>query len=165
MIDRRIRELCLERKMVEPYRESSLQPCSIDVHLGNNIIAETFFGWKEINLEEFDEFTPFMMAPGMFLLAETEEYIHLPDNVEAHLHLVSSRAREGLDHHLAGLVDAGWQGRLTLELKNSLRFNQVGIYPGMRTAQLSFWEYPESAEFPYAGRYWGDQGVSRAKPK
>ena len=116
MIDRRIRELCLQHQMVDPFRETSLQPCSIDVHLGPNIIVETFWGWKDIDLEEFDEIMPFMMSPGMFLLAETEEYIHLPDNVEAHLHLVSSRAREGLDHRLAGHVDCGFPGKLTLEV-------------------------------------------------
>lgn len=164
MIDKEIRELCLNHKMVEPFYEESLQPCSIDVHLGENIILETWWGWKALSLSQMDEECPFMMPPGAFLLAETEEYVHLPDNVEAHLHLVSSRAREGLDHHLAGLVDCGYQGRLTLELKNSLRYNRVGIYPGQRIAQLTFFKYAESAENPYCGRYYGDQGVSQAKP-
>ena len=103
------------------------------------------------------------MPPGCFLLAETIEYLRIPQNVEAHLHLVSSRAREGLNHLLAGLVDCGYEGRLTLELKNSLQFGHIPIYPGLRIAQLTFFEYAQDAAMPYRGRYFRDSKVSMAK--
>ena len=87
----------------------------------------------------------------------------LPDNVEAHLHLVSSRAREGLNHSLSGLVDCSWQGKLTLELKNILKYGYIALFPNLRVAQLSFWEYQENAQNPYRGRYFGDTTVSAVK--
>mgnify|MGYP003314543351 FL=1 len=103
------------------------------------------------------------MPPDEFMLAETVETVKLPDNVEAHLHLVSSRAREGLNHSLSGLVDCSWQGKLTLELKNILKYGYIALFPNLRVAQLSFWEYQENAQKPYRGRYFGDTTVSAVK--
>ncbi len=37
------------------------------------------------------------------------------------------------------------------------------FYPGLRIAQLTFFEYDECAENPYFGRYFGDTAVSKAK--
>lgn len=163
MIDRRIRQLCIERQMIEPFSEDAVQPCSYDVHLGNNARIETRDGWDYIDLSLFTEEYPYVLDPGAFMLGETVEYVRLPDNVEAHLHLVSSRAREGLNHSLAGLVDCGAHLRLTLELKNITRFQYIPLYPNLRVAQLTFFEYAESAQRPYRGRYFGDSQVSGAK--
>ena len=100
--------------MIEPYSPSAVQPCSYDVHLGPNAKIETKSGWQYLDLSKYSEERPYFIGPGVFMLGETVEYVRLPNNVEAHLHLVSSRAREGLNHSLAGLVDAGAHLRLTL---------------------------------------------------
>ena len=163
MIDRRIAELGRNYGMVEPFHLECVQPCSYDVHLGTRIKKESCSGFRDVDLSPYTESSPLMIAPGCFLLGETIETIRLPDNVEAHLHLVSSRAREGFQHAVSGLVDAGYQGRLTLELKNNLQYNFIPIYPGLRIAQLTFFEYMESAEKPYRGRYFGDSEVSTSK--
>ncbi len=162
MIDIRIEELAI-KGMIEPFYHQCIQPCSYDVHLGSTLKVETEVGWNELDMSEYSEDKPLMMPPGCFLLAETIEYLRIPGNVEAHLHLVSSRAREGLNHLLAGLVDCGYEGRLTLELKNSLQFGHIPIYPGLRIAQLTFFEYERDAAKPYSGRYFGDSKVSMAK--
>lgn len=162
LIDRRIAELA-QNGMVEPFNPECVQPCSYDVHLGRRAKLETPDGFKDLDLSIYSDTCPLMMAPGCFILGETVETIRLPDNVEAHLHLVSSRAREGLQHAVSGLVDAGWQGVLTLELKNNLRYNNIPIYQGLRIAQLTFFEYMESALNPYRGRYFGDTHVSTSK--
>ena len=163
LIDRRIRELCLNADMISPFSFEAVQPCSYDVHLGLNAKMETKEGWKDIDLSIYDKDCPLYVSPGTFLLGETIEYVKLPDNVEAHLHLVSSRAREGLNHSLAGLVDCGYQGRLTLEIKNILKYGSIPIYPKLRIAQLTFFEYGENARRPYRGRYFGDTHVSAYK--
>lgn len=162
MIDIRIEELAV-KGMIEPFYSDCVQPCSYDVHLGNHIKVETELGWNDIDMSGHSDKNPLMMPPGCFVLGETLEYLRIPANVEAHLHLVSSRAREGLNHLLAGLVDCGYEGRLTLELKNSLQFGQIPIYPGLRIAQLTFFEYERDAGVPYNGRYFGDSSVSMAK--
>ena len=162
MIDRRITELC-QAGMMQPFNKECVQPCSYDVHLGENALLETESGFQSICLAKYTKADPFWLYPNEFLLGETQEYVSLPHNVEAHLHLVSSRAREGLNHSLAGLVDCGWRGVLTLEVKNILQYGRIGLYPGQRIAQLTFFEYSEYAQKGYKGRYSGDDKVSAYK--
>lgn len=163
MIDRRIRELCLSKEMISPFSLKAVQPCSYDVHLGRNAQIETPEGFKAKDLSQYSPENPLFLKPGVFMLGETVELVRLPNNVEAHLHLVSSRAREGLQHAVSGLVDCGWCGKLTLELKNNLQYGSIPIYPDLRIAQLTFFEYAENAHEPYRGRYFGDTTVSAAK--
>ena len=163
LIDRRIRELCQTQQMIEPFSEQAVQPCSYDVHLGENVLMEGPNGFHKIDFHQHSKYDPLWITPGTFLLGETVEYVRLPNNVEAHLHLVSSRAREGIQHAVSGLVDAGWNGKLTLELKNNLKYGDIPIYPNLRIAQLTFFEYAENAQQPYQGRYFGDRQVSRVK--
>lgn len=162
MIDRRIKELGING-MIEPFHSECVQPCSYDVHLGENLLVETEYGFQKSSLAGHSKENPLYMSPGLFLLGETIEYFRIPNNVEAHFHLVSSRAREGMDALLAGLIDCGYNGRITLELKNSLQFGQIPLYKGLRIGQLSFFEYPSNAEQPYRGRYFEDTTVSAAK--
>lgn len=162
LIDRRIAQLAKEG-MIVPFFEECVQPCSYDVHLGLKAVLETKEGFKEISLADSSPETPYWLQPGEFMLGETLEYLRIPDNVEAHLHLVSSRAREGLNHSLSGLIDCGFEGRITLEIKNILNYGAIPLYPNLRIAQLTFFEYVESAVNPYRGRYFGDIGVSAAK--
>ena len=149
--------------MIEPFSPQAVQPCSYDVHLGENLKVEDINGFHRVDLSRYSETNPLWINPGQFLLGETVEYVRLPDNVEAHLHLVSSRARQGMQHAVSGLVDCGWNGVLTLELKNNLQFGKIPIYPNLRIAQLTFFEYAEQAQKPYRGRYFGDRHVSYAK--
>lgn len=149
--------------MITPFHTEAVQPCSYDLHLGPKMLVEREGGFEPFDLSPYSEEAPYLMPPGEFILGETLETVKLPDNVEAHLHLVSSRAREGLNHSLSGLVDCSWQGRLTLELKNILKYGYIKLFPNLRVAQLSFWEYQENAQNPYRGRYFGDTTVSAVK--
>jgi dCTP deaminase len=69
-------------------------------------------------------------------------------------------------HATAGLLDAGFDGRVTLELSN-LGVAPVALTPGMRIAQLTFTELTSPAERPYGSdrgsKYQGQTGpqVSR----
>jgi len=69
----------------------------------------------EIDISDRTEEDPYYLAPSEFVLAETIETFNLPDDISAQFVLKSSRAREGLNHLLAGWCDPGWHGsKLTL---------------------------------------------------
>jgi dCTP deaminase len=80
--------------------------------------------------------------------------------------LKSSRAREGLEHLLAGYCDPGWHGsRLTLELHNSRRFHNIPLWPGMKIGQMVFHVIAGTPERTYreTGRYNGDTQVTASR--
>ena len=96
----------------------------------------------------------FILHPGEFALASTLEYIKLDNDVAAEIHGKSSWARLGLIiHGVAGFVDPGFSGTLTLELVNLGKF-PIPLYIGVKVAQLT----PHKLESPapiYKGRYGG----------
>jgi dCTP deaminase len=89
------------------------------------------------------------IGPGQFLLAHTLEYIKLPSNVAAQVEGRSSFARIGLQVHMtANLVEAGFDGCLTLEVVNNGP-SSIRLYPGMRIAQLRFFRLANTPQYPY----------------
>ena len=87
-------------------------------------------GWVEVDITE-----PYQLKPGQFVLCSTAEKVTLPDDIAGQLMLRSSATRKGFDHCLAGFVDSGWSGELTLELRNNLQLNFLEIQAGMRLVQ------------------------------
>ena len=106
-----------------------------------------------------------MLQPHEFVLAETMEEFKLPDCVAGQLALKSSRAREGIEHLLAGYIDPGYEGRLTLELQNARCMHPVPLWPGMRIAQIVFHKMSMLPGKSYAltGRYQGDTAVQGSR--
>lgn len=91
------------------------------------------------------------ISPGQFILAHTLEYIKLPDDVAAQIEGRSSFARLGLQVHMtANLVEAGFDGCLTLEIANC-GHSTIVLYPGMRIAQLRFFRLVATPTIPYSG--------------
>lgn len=89
------------------------------------------------------------IGPGQFILAHTLEYIKLPLDVAAQIEGRSSFARLGLQVHMtANLVEAGFDGCLTLEILNSGP-STIKLYPGMRIAQLRFYRFVTPPRYPY----------------
>jgi dCTP deaminase len=166
--DHEIRRLCQQHAMVTPFNPDLLNPASIDVTIGGRIMAEVPEA-PELQLVSIEGHTaadPFMVRPGMFLLAETREIFNLPDHVGAQFVLKSSRAREGWDHAEAGWCDPGWYGsRLTMELRNQRRWHDLALWPGMKIGQMKFLLVSGSVERSYAetGRYNADLGVTGSK--
>ena len=155
--------------LVIPYEPDLVNPASLDVTLGEDVLLESRHQTKLVpySLAAHSETTPYPMMPGEFLLACTAETINLPSNLAAHFNLKSSRARGGLEHLLSGYCDPGWHGsRLTLELHNSRRIHPVPICPGMRIGQLIFHRLSSTPERDYSvtGRYNNDPSVMGPKP-
>lgn len=165
--DHRIHALCLQG-LVSPFDPSLVNPASLDVRLGGTLLIESAAGPELVAypLDRHDEAEPFWLRPGQFVLAQTLETFHLPDDVAAQFMLKSSRAREGLEHLMAGYCDPGWHGSvLTLELHCSRQLHSVALWPGMRIGQMVFHLMASPAERSYreTGRYNGDLCVAASK--
>jgi len=103
----------------------------------------------------------FILHPGEFALASTLEYISLPTDIIGEIHGKSSWARLGLlVHTVAGFIDPGYSGTLTLELVNLGKL-PIPLYVGVPIAQLTF--YKLDCHVPkYSGKY-GGCGVRLSK--
>ena len=167
--DWQIRQLCLDG-MVTPFDPVLLNPASLDVRLGRHIMIEQSgtadMLLLDLGMDGYCETDPFVLRPGQFILAETIETFHLPDHIAAQFMLKSSRAREGLEHLMAGYCDPGWHGsKLTLELHNSRQLSGVALWPGMKIGQMVFHRMSEKPLRSYAetGRYNGDSTVQGSR--
>jgi dCTP deaminase len=166
--DHEIRRLCKQHAMVMPFDEELLNPASYDVTLGSRIMIEVA-DTPDLQVIEILGHTaddPYLIQPGEFFLAETQEIFNLPSYIGAQFVLKSSRAREGFDHAEAGWCDPSWYGsRLTMELCNQRRLHPLGIWPGMKIGQMKFLLVSGEPEVGYdqKGRYNCDLGVTSSK--
>lgn len=169
-----------------------VQGASIDVHLGEVILAEIAppvpidldYGpssvyWWRISLREREPLhtkrfvlcgpdDKFDLMPGEFVLAHTKEIFNLPLHISAQYALNSSVARIGLEHSNAGWCDPGWTGSaLTLELKNISKHHVISLRAGDRIGQMKFFSHtpvPPSASYARRGSYNNTREVSGALP-
>jgi dCTP deaminase len=170
--DRTIREQISQGRIrIEPLAEGAIQPSSIDLRLGNKIrvfqnnhISHIDLRCDTATLTEVVELKagqPFFLRPLEFALGVTVEHIIVPDDLVARLDGKSSLGRVGLlIHATAGLVDPGWEGRLTLELMNLAPF-PITLFAGMKIGQISFIQMTSPVDNPYghgtlASKYQGD---------
>jgi len=156
-----------KRGLVTPFHQELVNPASLDVRLGENLLVElpTTTSLVPYSIAGHSQEKPFMLQPHEFVLAETMEEFKLPDCVAGQLALKSSRAREGIEHLLAGYIDPGYEGRLTLELQNARAMHPVALWPGMRIAQIVFHKMSMLPGKSYAltGRYQNDTAVQASK--
>ena len=110
LADWEIRSLCQASQMVWPFDEKLLNPASLDVRLGLNLMIEVRDQPElmRIDISGRTEDDPYLLLPGEVCLAETIEQFDLPDNVSAEFVLKSSRARDFYGHMLAGWCDPGY---------------------------------------------------------
>ncbi|MCC7429846.1 dCTP deaminase [bacterium] len=150
-----------------PLDEKQIQPASIDVKLGNHFlkIDENFMDvislddeihYKSILADEI------VIPAHSFMLATTQEYIKIPDNVTAFVEGRSSIGRIGLFIQNAGWVDPGFEGKITLELYNA-NILPIRLKAGKRICQLVFAFMDKNAENPYRGKYQGQNEAVGSK--
>lgn len=167
-VDHQLRDLCRKSGLVEPFDPEMINPASIDVTLGKNILVEGRICGPE---EERKRWLPvditngFTLAPGQFVLAQTAEFIRVPNWLEANFQLKSSRGREGINHLLAGYIDPGFCGVITLELQNVNQRHSLELWAGMRIGQLRFnsLEMTPLRSYAVTGRYMNDDVVTPSK--
>lgn len=154
--------------MIVPFREEFLGPSSLDLTLGNRLLVEVRHTreMQELDISNTSPQKPYWMAPSEFLLAHTEQFFNIPEFIAARFALKSSRAREGIEHLLAGFADPGFHDSvLTLELLNVRRFHPVAIWYKMRIGQATFEYLHSEPQVSYAvkGHYNNDKSVSASK--
>lgn len=143
---------------LSPYEPGNIQPASIDCRLGRHFLkAKDTHTLLTLDQEvEYDTIESDFMTipPHSFLLATTVEYVKLPPYLTAFVEGRSSIGRMGLFIQNAGWVDAGFEGKITLELYNA---NDVPLQvnAGRRICQLVFCKMDQAAQTPYKGKYQG----------
>lgn len=158
----------LDQGVVKGGRADAINAASLDVHLGAKVLVELptthtldyrareHLVTREVVLPEGG----YVLYPGEFILAHTEEVFHLPDWCSAEYKLKSSMARIGLEHMNAGWCDAGWHGSsLTLELKNLSQHHAIRLRPGDAIGQMIFFQHdavPLERSYATRGRYNND---------
>lgn len=148
--DHKLREWAQQH--LTPYDADCINPASIDLRLDRRFID--LESGNEIHVEQIT------IKPGAALLASTIEYIEMPADCAGVLYLKSSMARAGLDHALAGFVDPGFKGTLTMELHSH---RPVTLQASQRVIQLVLYRLESAAERPYQGRYQHQVGPTEAR--
>lgn len=169
IVDHQIWAMVQTHRLIDDFNPEQLNPASYDVRLGNEILIEGIAigpkdmreRWRKVSIEE----NPYYMSPGQFVLGFTKEYIRIPSNMEAVFQLKSSRGREGYEHALAGYIDPGFQGQVTLELSNLNQRHRIPLAKDMLIGQLRFMKVDAIPSRTYAetGHYQGDLGVQPSR--
>jgi deoxycytidine triphosphate deaminase len=140
----------------------------ISKFIGNLIMLESVTSHQMIplSIKDYTADHPYDLVPGQFILAQTIEVFHMPEDIAGLFFLKSSRAREGYENLHAGYADPGWHGSaLTLELKNARQLQPLPIYPGLKIGQMVFWRMSAKPALSYAvtGSYNNDKLVAASK--
>jgi dCTP deaminase len=173
--DRDIRAAIADgRIVIDPFSPESVQPSSVDLHLGNRfrVFRNSRYPYIDVRIDQPDltelvEISgddPFILHPGEFVLGSTLERVGLPDDLVARLEGKSSLGRLGLlIHSTAGYVDPGWEGTLTLELSNVANL-PITLYHGMRIGQISFQRLSSPVEIGYGDERLGSRYRGQTDP-
>lgn len=172
--DHQIEFYCRERGMIDPYRPENLQPASLDLTLGRDFrVFKDASKIKFVDLsdpETYKDLTEpvtvtdeFVLHPGEFVLAATDEVVSIPAELVARIEGKSSLGRLGLVvHATAGYIDPGFNGSITLEMCNWLKAPIV-MQPGRPFCQLSFMTMDSLPTKTYQGRYQGDMTAAPSR--
>ena len=108
-----------------------------------------------------------ILQPNEFVLCCTDEWVAINSRIAAKLEGKSSLARRGIIVQTAGFVDPGWQGQLTLEVKN-LSERIFSLEQGMKIIQIRFESLLTPSTRPYGSEglnshYQGSEGTVVAR--
>ena len=149
----------------------AIEPASIDLRVGSHWLVpkpnSTFkyagsdvpFADSRKPVEYTESFSDEYMVPAHgFVLARTQECIHISDHLTAWIEGRSSFGRFGFFVQNAGWTDPGFQGSITLEIYNALPHPAL-LVAGTPCCQLVVAEMVGDAEGGYQGTYQGQLGT------
>ena len=141
---------------IDNYKELAIQPNSLDVHLGNHFAIQLSDGsFEEIVAEEF------ILKPGDFVLAVTQEYFYFGSALHGVLQGKSSWARVGLYVESAGLFDSGFEGAAVVELTNQGKAPLL-LKASQPIAQMVFQRnIPVFKSYKHKGHYQGQKNAQQ----
>jgi dCTP deaminase len=142
-----------------------IQPASLDVQLGDAmwIWSDSEREWLAMGLTGAG---CWHLDPDRFYLGVLRQFIRVPRDLLGKLEGKSSRGRDGILVHRAGVFDPGWGGNATLEI--DVRRKREPLWPGMPIAQVVFEVLDEPTQMPYGSpelgsHYQGDLGISSSR--
>lgn len=144
-------------RLISPFESKQVQPASYDLRLDSRILRpksahvplDLRFHDPHEFMESRDISDGYILKPGDCILANTLEYLNIPDDVVARVEGKSSLGRLFLTVHVtAGFVDPGFKGQITLEIVNLGKWS-LNLYPGMKIAQVNFHKMGRPANRPY----------------
>lgn len=139
-----------------------LQDHAVDLRLGFSFLIPKIWhltarGRESLDILNFDKVNAdyfevveleqgqyFDLLPNEYVLVSTLESIKVPNNLMAVLYPRSSTNRKGLSLDLTGIIDSGYEGQLTLPIRNNTHSQIVRLYPGERLCQIVFEELTEA---------------------
>jgi dCTP deaminase len=155
---------------VEPLFDDTIRENGLDLRLGRgycilktrgDLVLDPRSPPSPLELYDCGEASDaILIPPGKRALLHTLEYIRLPSYIAGLVNLRSTWARTGI-YIPATVVDAGFEGQLTIEVVGS-EF-PVKLYPGDRFLHLVLVRLSSPAARPYRGDYTGQMGVRLPK--
>ncbi len=164
-----IKELVSKGRLtIDPLSDDTVRENGVDLRLGR-MFCRLKRVWKVLDIREgglpdeyyeCGEYDSFIVYPHEHILLHTREFVGLPEDVAGLVNLRSTFARLGL-FIPATVVDAGFQGELTIEVVGGEY--PVRLYPGERFIHLVLVKLDRPAGKPYDGKYQGQRGVRLPK--
>lgn len=138
----------------------NVSPASIDLTLHCVEVVHEDRSKEELDLYEYT------LKPGEFILMSTNEAVNMPKDFVGIVKGKSSLARKGIMVECAGFVDPGFDGQITLEIKNLNQNRRVRLFDGMKICQIVFARMAEEPSHLYGketGHHYQDQhGATKA---
>jgi dCTP deaminase len=174
--DRDIKE-CLKigKIVIDPLFPDSIQPASVDLHLGADFLV--FKNNANVAIDpkvkldgmmesmSINEKKQFVIHPGEFALGMTYETVGVDTDMVGRLEGKSSLGRIGLIiHATAGYIDPGNKLKITLELHNIANLPII-LYYKMPIAQISFTPLSSEADVPYGKKKLNSKYYGATKPQ
>ncbi len=164
-----------KRITVNPLFPDSIQPASVDLHLGDEFLIFKNSKAAAIDLKKplegmmervlIDSKKPFVIHPGEFALGITYETVGVANDMVGRLEGKSSLGRVGLIiHATAGYLDPGNKLKMTLELHNIANLPII-LYYKMPIAQMSFTPLSSAAEKTYGDKKLNSKYYGATKPQ
>lgn len=103
-------------------------------------------GPEYFDVLELEQGQSFDLLPQEYVLVSTYETVKLPKDLMGVLYPRSSVNRKGLSVDLTGIIDSGYEGPLTLPIKNNTRSQVIELHPGERICQVVFEQLAKPVE-------------------
>lgn len=149
--DSQIKKLMEEGELgIKDFKEENLTPNGYDLTVEEIVVEEG---------KPQDDRIAVIPSESWFVIS-TEEYVEFPSDITGELWIRTTWARKGVIPSF-GMVDAGFEGNLTLSAFNS--YKEIEIPIGETFAQLVFHPLEERSEKSYSdrsGNYQGQEGVT-----
>lgn len=171
--DIRIVEMLYDEKLkIDPFIYDHVQPASVDLTLNDRIMVlknnnYTIFPYeKDKDIYDKLKIVKYILRPNEFILAEIRENLTLGNNLTGRIENRSSLARLGLEVSMGSFINPGYDGRLTITIKNNSG-HPIEIHKGMRICQLVLEDVSPAASFGYDtkpdAKYQKEEGVVFSK--